>query len=299
MKFPVATIVNFCTNEKRFIGPCLREALKFSGQVVVPVASHFFDGTEENRALLEEIYAAFPECLFIEYPFVPDQIPPYIFKELRPSNFWHCLSRLIGVHALDEEIERVLFVDADEVADGDRVAEWLGSGKESDTVMRLANYWYFREPIYQALTLEDSIVFAQKRALDDDILLQNGERGAIYDQLPCPKRRMVLGCNGKPLFHHYSWVRDFEEMLKKVKTWGHKNDRNWEALVKEEFSRPFTGVDFVHGYQFRKVLSQLVDEPSFKPRGKPNVKRLYTSDVIEYALMKKVSIRSRFRLLFR
>jgi hypothetical protein len=42
-------------------------------------------------------------------------------------------------------------------------------------------------------------------------------------------------------------------MLKKVSGWGHKGDKDWAALVKEEFSRPFNGTDFVHGYQWDTI----------------------------------------------
>jgi hypothetical protein len=42
-------------------------------------------------------------------------------------------------------------------------------------------------------------------------------------------------------------------MIKKVKNWSHKYDRDWEALVEEEFSRNFNGTDFVHQYQYELV----------------------------------------------
>ena len=59
--------------------------------------------------------------------------------------------------------------------------------------------------------------------------------------------------NGLPMLHHYSWVRTKEQMLKKVRTWWHNKDRNWEKSVEEEFSRPFSGKDFVHGYEYKTV----------------------------------------------
>ena len=59
--------------------------------------------------------------------------------------------------------------------------------------------------------------------------------------------------DNEPLIHHYSWVRTKEEMLKKVLNWGHKNDKNWSDLIEEEFSRPFNGTDFVHGYNYNIV----------------------------------------------
>lgn len=289
-KHSLATLINFCTNEKRFIRPCIEQAQIFSKQVIVAVASHFFDGSEENRELLEQIYAAFPKCLFIEYPFLPQAIPKRIFRSVRPEAFWHCLSRLIGVLSLDPSIESVLFLDADEIVDGYRMAEWLDcSGYECHTVLRLANYWYFREPIYQADRFEDSAILAQKRALSIELLLHNHERDAVYDGLPGPKRRMVMGTDGVPLLHHFSWVRTEQEMLKKVQAWGHRKDRNWEELVKKEFQGPFQGTDFVHGYRFQTVTApfQVMEEPVFSPQGSPNVRRLTATQVQSFVRNKK------------
>lgn len=281
-KHPVASIVNFCSNESRFIKPCLEQVQLFSEQVIVPVCNHFFDGTPENRALLNEIYASFPGCLFIEYPY-HFKIPKRVWKTIDPAQFWHSLSRLIGFSFLKEEIETVLFLDADEIADGARFNEWLDcSDYQCHTALKMANYWYFREPRYQALHWEDSIVLAQKRSLNPELILRKEERDAIYDLLPGPKRRHVIGVDGEPMFHHYSWVRTQEEMLKKVQTWSHRNDRNWTELVHKEFAGPFQGTDFIHGYKYKTVESPfpiLLEPPRFQSHGKSEVIRLSEKDV--------------------
>ncbi len=290
-KYPLATIVNFCTNESRFIKLCLDQALQFSQQVIVPVCDHFFDGTEENRPLLEQIYQAFPQCLFVEYPFIPEKIPKKVFDKVPPSHFWHSLSRLIGAQFLEEGIENVLFLDADEIPEASRFMDWLEcSDYPCHTVLKLANYWYFRDSCYQADKWEDSIVFAQKRALEPHLLLRKEERDAIYNSLPGPKRRMVVGPNGKPMFHHYSWVRTEEEMLKKVRNWGHCQDRDWEILVKKEFSGPFQGVDFVHQYQHKTVKPAFIvpSSPfSFERKGEARVTRMNRRSVVN--AIKKVA----------
>ena len=283
----VGTVINFCTNESRFIGPCLSQALLFSKQVIVPVASHFFDGTPENWDLLEKIYEAFPECLFVEYPFIPHRISQAIFKTVKPTAFWHSMSRLIGASLLDKTIEWVFFLDADEIGEGIRVKEWLDYN-EIRCSLHFANYWYFRESCYRAEPLEDSIVLAKRGALTSDVLLNERERDAIaFD------RRMVLGLDGKPLFHHFSWVRTEKEMLQKVKSWSHRHDRNWKEAIHKEFSGPFQGRDFVHGYQFHTVPPpfQVSAEPFFEPKGKKNVLRLSESEVERYAKMKKIPLR--------
>lgn len=250
----------------------------------MPVCDHFFDGTEEDYALLEKIYQAFPQCLFVEYPFIPDKISKRLFKVVDFAHFWHSLSRLIGSQFIEESVENVLFLDADEIPEAKRFTEWLEcSDYACHTVLKLANYWYFREHYYQSEQWEDSIVFAQKRALEPHLLLRQEERNAIYDSLPGPKRRMVMGVDGHPMFHHYSWVRTEAEMLKKVHSWSHKNDRAWDKLVTEEFSRPFQGIEFVNKNPCKTVkpaFSVPKDLPLFKTQGQANVIRMDAQAVL-------------------
>lgn len=254
----------------------------FSKQVIVPVCDHFFDGTPENRPLLEQIYQSFPECLFIEYPFIPEKMPQKVWKKINKAKFWHSVSRLVGFHYLNSDSQFVLFLDADEVPDGKRFSAWLdNSDYKQHIAMKLANYWYFREPSFQSLSLEDTIVLAQKRALQSEILLKQEERDAIYHLVPGPKKRGVTDSEGEPMFHHYSWVRTKEEMLKKVQSWGHKHDRDWVSLVHEEFSRPFSGTDFVHGYSFKEVTPFAKCQAAFEGKKAPNVVKISPKELLK------------------
>ena len=266
----VATVVNFCTNDIRFIKANLEEAMKFSFQVLVPVCDHFFDGTPEDRGLLNKVYEAFPQCTFVEYP--------YLKGKLKAINYWHSLSRLIGVKFLDPTVEKVLFLDADEVVDGERFLEWLRFA-EDIAVTKLANYWYFRDPIYQSKTFEDSSVLIDKNLLTPQLLFRKEERDALYDSFSGRKKRMAFGLDGTPMVHHYSWVRTHAEMLKKVKSWGHHRDKDWETLVNEEFSRPFNGKDFVHGYTYTPVASRLEENPTFEKKGTAKVLHVTKKEV--------------------
>lgn len=288
-KHPIATIINFCSNESRFIKANIEQTKLFSVQVIIPVCDHFFDGTPENREILEKVYSAFPGCLFIEYPFEPEKISKSIFKKIDPAHFWHSLSRLIGTLFVQDEVESVLFLDADEVPDGVRFQEWLDSSDyKAHTALKLSNYWYFREPCNQAIETEDSIVLAQKKALENEIILHADERDAIYNLVPGPKRRHVMDHDGNPMFHHYSWVRTQEEMLKKVRAWGHKQEPNWVELVKREFQGPFSGQDFIHHYHYR-IVEPFFDiplkEPTFSKVVSSQPTRLGSKEVLH--LLKK------------
>lgn len=290
-KYPIATIVNFCTNDWRFIGKNLEQALLFSQEVIVVVCDHFFDGSGENRSILQAVYAAFPDCHFIEYPFIPDRIPKSVWKRIEKAHFWHSLSRLLGFCFVGEEIPFLLFLDADEIVDAKRFSLWLEEGDYAlHSAIKLANYWYFKDPSYQAIEREDSPVLARKSAIEERILLHGEERDALYRFLPHPKKRNVLGLDNKPMIHHYSWVRTREEMLKKVRTWGHKKDCDWEALVEKEYREPFSGTDFIHGYRYKVVkpfFSLPQDLSSLTPKGPAFARKLKAQEVLKRVRKKR------------
>lgn len=276
----LATILSFCTNDARFLEKSLEEALQFSEEVVVSVASHFFDGTPENRALLEKIYEAFPEVRFVEYPFLGEALPRWLQRGVLAERFWHGVARYLGF--LETQQESLLFLDADELVEAAAFLTWFqGGGFEGQEAVKLANYWYFREPIYRAKVFEDSVVLVRRGAMDPRWLLHEEERSFFYEAVKGSKKRKVLGEERKPMVHHFSWVRSEQEMLKKVRSWGHKGDRDWEAVVREEFSRPFQGKDFVHRYDFETVEAPFGKmEPCFVRKGSSNVRRFSEKELL-------------------
>ena len=71
---------------------------------------------------------------------------------------------------------------------------------------------------------------------------------------------------GEPIMHHYSWVRTETQMLQKVKSWGHAEERsNWTEIVQNEFSvlkKDYNNynpsVEFVHNRPVEKVEEPFV-----------------------------------------
>ncbi len=248
--FPLATVINFCSNDYPFLRDCIEAVKPFSTQILIPVCDHFFDGVKEDREILNRIYAENPDVQFIEFPFDEK-------KSLYGSHSslsWHNLARMIGRFFLKNEIEYVLFLDCDEIVDSERFAEWMNTFPYGDfDALHLANYWYFRECHLQAKSWEHTPLLVKKELLDGALIMNACERAGMYDLIAGNKANGALGLDGNPMVHHYSWVRTKEQLLRKVVSWSHCRDRDWVSLVEEEFSRPFNGTDFVHGYEFIEV----------------------------------------------
>jgi len=245
-KYHVATVINYCTNEYRFIHKCINNVSLFSSQIIVAVCNSFFDGKPENRYLLNRTYEENPDALFIEF-----QYDENLFMR-NGAHFPHNLARWIGYKYLNSDIEYILFIDADEIVDGALFKKWL----DQDIFINLAamtfrSYWYFRKSFYRARQTETLGVLISRNSITKTKMFHNRERNAML-QTPAG---LVFPYEGEPFFHHFSWVRTKKEMLRKVSSWGHKNDRNWVELVEQEFTGTFSGRDFVHGYDYDIVKS--------------------------------------------
>ncbi|MBM4146325.1 MAG: hypothetical protein FJ240_08645 [Nitrospira sp.] len=235
----IGTVISYCTLDYRFIKLCTDQVRPFSSQIIIVSADHFFDGTPENSELLKKTYTEVHGVDMIGYK----------WQENQPK-YWHNMARWIGLQYLKNNIDFVLFLDADEIADN-KFNEWLEREtffSQYDAFLFLC-YWYFREPRYRAKTWEKAGLLVRKNKLTRDNIFTTGEReGIVYSTLP--NAALINGMDGRPMVHHYSWVRTKEEMLKKVKSWGHRDDIEWERLVEEEFKRDFTGTDFVPGHHY-------------------------------------------------
>ncbi len=243
----IATVINFCSNDYPFLKECIAHVKGISSQILIPVCDHFFDGVAEDKQLLQSIYKENEEATFLEYAWEDRGYPSF---------YWHNLSRVIGAYFTAQEMEYILFLDTDEIVDEDRFREWIeGFALQKYTALRLANYWYFRETTYQATIWEHTPLLVRKERIHGETLFSPKERNGAYYLTGGEKKDHVLSLDGKPMIHHYSWVRTEEQMKRKVSSWSHNTERNWMDLVDKEFSRPFNGKDFVHGYEFKEVDS--------------------------------------------
>ena len=165
IKHKIGTIINFCSNEVRFLKDCIDQSKQFSDNLFVVIADHFFDGKEENHLQLEKLFSTFYDVTFILYPFLKEGIKSSFFKEEDKDHIWHSISRYVGYCYLAKEIEYVLFLDVDEIVEAKKFIQWLDTcSYKKYEAMTLANYWYFRSSKYRAKFFEDSPVLIRKKS---------------------------------------------------------------------------------------------------------------------------------------
>jgi hypothetical protein len=232
-------VVPYCSNEEDLIDEVVESLRKISNNIVIVCMTHFFNGAEDEAGL--------KKVQSLVQPGVKAKVVP--FKEIRgaPQNFWIKEMRLYGFQALDP-CDWVLFVDSDEVLRDSEVFKcWFDTVKNTEASYKLSCYWYFLSRRRRSRVIEDSIVLVPYKFLTfSSFRSSTSERENLAASAP-EQLRNVRGLDGQVMFDHYSWVRSEQVLLRKVFTWGHRNDRDWEELVRSAIQQDLlTTKDFVH-----------------------------------------------------
>ena len=248
----IGTVILATTDDIQFLYKLIDQTLIFSSQIIVSFGSHFYNGEPENEVLINELneyYINKGIVSIVRYNIPSDYIEN---TNVNINNYWHCHGRWCGIQQLNKTVEYVLLLDADEIPEGQLFLSWLNTYNYINyDCMKLANYLYFREPIFRAKNIiEDSIVFIKKCHADNmNLTMQTCERSSTYDLCVGNKTRSICN-NNVPMFHHYSWVRTYKQMIRKVESWGHRKDKDYVSLVNEEFSHPFNGKENIIGHSY-------------------------------------------------
>lgn len=245
----LSAILQYSTMDYRFLKMNLEQLSKCCDEIIIPICDHFFNGEPEDQELLEETLK-----ICSEYPTTNVYMFEWQGVNSNPG-YYHNVSRMLGTEVANNEW--LLFVDADEIISDD-FGDWFDEIKHTDHTYWLTCYWYFREPIYRATSLESAglLIKGSKCVWDVEVRAERQQLFGLSGFVNGDHQPILY--NGEPLVHHYSWVRSEEEMIKKVLNWGHSRDKSWVELIREEFSRPFNGKDFVHGYQYTEVTNNLI-----------------------------------------
>lgn len=251
----IEAVVLYSSNDHVFANACITSLLELKIKTHVVTYTHMWRGDLENQELLDNTL----------YPFKNNPLFNYYQIEWTPGNspwYWEGTGRYLATQQVSDNTDYILYIDVDEIIDVDGFKKWeLDGFQVSNTwtnccngnifqydTIKLADYWYWREPIYRSKSVEYNTVMA-KTSLAKSIPNIPGGRNNYTDHGSCG-----FTDQNNTFIHHYSWVRNKEQMINKVSNWGHTHDRNnWVEKVNEEFSRPFNGCDFMHGYQYDTV----------------------------------------------
>lgn len=254
-----------------FLKSSLRNIHDIFFKINVMIGDKFWNGDPEDEDKINELIdktELYDNVSIMKYNVGKKLYNPWTSKvlpdiQVNDSMYWEGYARVIGTINMPLNTEYIIYLDSDEIIDNNQFKTWLNYDlyKNYD-IIKFANFWYWREPIYRARNyIEDSVTMVKYKFAynNKDYIFSNLGRHGLYE-LTENKIRSVMGIDNKPMIHHYSWVRNKEQMIRKVKNWGHRNDKNnWIELVEEEFSRPFNGTDFLKNLQYDVVDDKYIN----------------------------------------
>lgn len=259
MEHNIATVIISCSDELHFLDKLLLEVQKFSQYTSVSIGTKRWNGDEENMDKIYDFLVKHedtPNVRFLLYdPIIEASSCPYAQLVQKKDMLPEAYARFIGLESIPFNVncDYVLFLDSDEIIEGDKFKSWLDTlAYKSLEVMKLSCFWYWREPTIRARDYEeDSIVLVKREHCKPELIFHDKARTWFYDSVQGAKQRNIKSPSGDIMIHHYSWCRTKQQMLNKVRAWGHKGDCNYfEDLVEIEFSRPFNGTDFLKGLKY-------------------------------------------------
>jgi len=247
-------IITYCSLHHHLIHALIRECSKVSNKIMVVVGSHLWDNSlEDDSKILEiakihphvQIYKFDSSCIDLEYK---DHNGNKISTKSRIVGFKKAMMKF-------DNTDWFFFLDSDEIPEGERLKKFLLNNKIDDEKNYMfSTYWYFREPIYQSLSIEQNPLLLHINNIKDIYLESSNERMSYLDINFENKTILYVSDNETPLFHHYSWVMNKDLMIKKVKyTFTKDIQQKYLKLVEEEFSKPFSMKDFIHKYDYKIV----------------------------------------------
>jgi hypothetical protein len=236
-KLNIGAVVSYCTNDYRFIHHCLEGLKKYCREIVVVVSDQFSNGEKESRELLHRTYSEHLNIQFIEFShkdvgFFGIRSQDFL-KGQDKARLHISTSRYIGAFYFSDEVDYIIFIDADEIPDGEKFESFFSKSANLPDLLHFSSYIYVGDEGKRSLEHQYSHLAVKKEALQPELLLNNHERPGYFFGFQGSKINSVRGLDGNPMVHHYSWVRSSSELIKKVTTWGHSEDHNWISIIEE------------------------------------------------------------------
>jgi hypothetical protein len=231
--------IPFCTYDIKYINRTIEAIRPIANKIIVTYCDKFFNGEDENLDLIQSIIDKNTDCIFYKIEYESDKSSRYHSNKSR------------DIACQISKSDHIIFLDADEIFEKNKLYEWYQENKNilSD-ISSFSNYWYYRDERYRVSHIDDSVIMINKKYATSNFIYSEYER-SIFKFLNIENKQLnIVDKNGLPFCHHYSWVLDKANMIRKVTTWSHKDDKNWTPLVEEEFSREFNGTDVLGNSDF-------------------------------------------------
>lgn len=274
-------LIPITVNDFRFLPILMKSMDAICGRTVFIYSDYLFNQEKQDENKLQHIFDL-PKKLnlkgefrFVKYD-IDFDVDEYKVGEYNnsPKRYWINHARYTGINHVDENAEWLLLIDSDEIPNVDKYLEYMDNLTIPNDILTLNfdNYVYFWKNHYVKMETENSIVLLRNVVWKNKekyhrLFYNEFERTVFYKYFPVDKCIMNIKNNDSEcLFHHYSWVRNLDEMKSKVINWGHSDDHlsleyefedGTKMLEKNKVMLNYMYAN-LYGYQF------MLDTPEFK-----------------------------------
>ncbi len=263
----ISIIMPYCSNDYQFLRPNIKQLLKFTDNIYIIYSNRFWNGENENKGIIDKSIKENPEATFVRVEYQKKQPPiPEFFCRLIPKRcllrpvygprYFEGLIRWRGYKEAEKESpDYYFFLDVDEIVDGEAFLKWLKNGLNRKLNAMIFNcYEYVRSPQYRSINWGKKGVLVKKRQIKKKDFFTYRIRRRFYQTSTPPKKEGILGLDGKPMIHHFSWIRSKKQFSKKVDiTSIHGLTNRKERKIEMEFAKPLGKEDPIWGKNYVKV----------------------------------------------
>lgn len=118
----IGTVINYCVNDHKFLNYCVEKIKPFCNDIVISYCSKMFNGKEQDLSKINKFKEKYNEIEYIEFP----------YENSYSSNprLGHNRCRLYGYQFLKNKVEKILFLDVDEIIDTDLFIDWINNSED-------------------------------------------------------------------------------------------------------------------------------------------------------------------------
>jgi hypothetical protein len=238
MRHDIEAIILYSKLEKRFIQASVNNLHSIGIKVHIVQYTHLWNGTEPDEPVqnhLDSYTLNKIKVTMLGWNFINNSA-----HSTNPF-FWEWFARRYGMRHCQQTW--CLLLDGDELVDPAPFKQWLDTETyhHYDSI-KLKHYVYSLHPMFQLTAKKHSFSNLVRTSYSHTLpfTVKKGRLNHVWNNQSLFTRWTgKLGIhpqftvqNGKPFIHHYTNVRTVEEIKQKTKNWGHKNDRDWEAVLK-------------------------------------------------------------------
>lgn len=252
-KTKVNALIPMTVNDFRFLPILMRQLDAICGKVIFIYSEYLFNQKVQDKEKLNKIFklpkklGLKSQFVFVKYE-IDFSVNEFFADEYRtsPKRYWINKARYQGLDHVDANAKWVLLIDSDEIPDANNFIKWADTidWNEMDNkyTLNFDNYVYFWKNCYIKKENENSIVLLSEKVFRKKeeykpLFMNEFERTVFYKYIPEKYCVMNIKYNDECLFHHYSWVRNLDEMKSKVLNWGHSDDH---LFIEIEYDDPTT-----------------------------------------------------------